>query len=278
MRLDDDSATPAEREHLRLFGGQTALVVPLLRKSGPLGFVKLWESRRDRRFADSEIQLARTLAGHAANALENAKLYEAARRRADQMRLVNEIGRDLGGISEVESLLELVCRRLENTFGYYHAKLGLLTDNELVFPERLDERRGRLLPTARVPLEAGGLIARAVLHRQPCLAPDVAQDPHFLPNPQLPGTRSEVAVPVMAHSRILGVLDVQSDRVGDFRPDDIATLEAIAGLVAVALDNARLLGEARQRAAEDSGLMATAMALGTSPMRPRWRRAAWGRW
>ncbi len=264
MRLDDDSAAPAEREHLRLFGGQIALVVPLVRQGGPLGYVKLWESRRDRSFSRSEIQLAQSLAGHAASALENAKLYEAARRRADQMRLVNEIGRDLGGILDVAALLEQVCRRLENTFGYYHAKVGLVTGAELVFPARLDPRRGRVLLESRVPLEGPGLIARAARLRQPCLAADVSNDPDFLPNPQLPGTRSEVAVPVLIHTRIIGVLDVQSDRLGDFRPEDVATLEAISGLVAVAVDNARLFAEARQRAAEVTGLVATTMALGSS--------------
>jgi GAF domain-containing protein len=267
MRLDDETTTLAEREHLRLFGAQAALVVPLLRQSGPLGYVKLWESRRDRRFSETEVQLAKTLAGHAATALENAKLYEAAQRRADQMRLVNEVGRDIGGILDEAALLEQVCRRLESTFGYYHAKLGLLIGDEVVFPERLDVRRGRLLSEARLRLGGPGLIAQAVQQARSCLALDVTQDLNFLPNPQLPGTRSEAAVPVSAHGRTLGVLDVQSDRVGDFRPDDIATLEAIAGLVAAALDNARLVREARQRTAEVSGLMATAMALGSSPIR-----------
>lgn len=269
VALSDPATPEAEREHILQYGGQVVLVVPLLRQGRALGYVELWESRRDRTFSAAEINLALGLAASAAAALENAQLYTTARRHAEQMRLVNEIGRDITGILEVDALVAQVCHRLEGTFGYYHAQLGLIVGNEIVFGARLDERRGRAFPEQRYPLDGLGVIEWVARESQPRY---VAQSPANPPPPAgtLPVALAEVVVPLAAHGRTLGVLAVQVSQLGRVGPEEIATLEAVSGQVAVAIDNARLFAEARQRTAEVTALLATTLAV-TSPLelRPR---------
>jgi signal transduction histidine kinase len=267
LNVNDDDCPPSEREHLRRFGGRTALIVPLVRQGQPLGYASLWESRREREFTEAEQRLAQAIAGNAAAALENARLYAAARQHAEQMRLVNQIGRDITGILESEALLVQVARRLEATFGYYHAKLGVIEAGEVVFPARTDERRQLAMPAVHIALDGPGIIAWVARNSRPRFVADVRSEADFLPNSWLPDTVSEAVVPLVAHGRTLGVLDVQSDQrtMLMLGPEETATLEAISGQVAVAIDNARLFAEARQRAAEVSALLSTTLAV-TSPL------------
>ncbi len=258
VAADDPEATDFEREHFRHYDGRATMVVPLVRQGRPLGYVHLWESRRDRVFTEAEIQLAQALGGHVATALENARLYQTAQRQAEQMRLVNEVGRDLAGILDVDSLLTQVSQRLEKTFGYYHAKVGLLAPqppqagagggDQIVFPAWFDARRNRLMPEMRLAVDGPGLIAWVARNAQPRLTLDVQADADYLPNINFPETRSEVVAPLIAHNQLIGVLDVQSDRPDGLGPEDLAVLEAISGQLAVAVENARLYQAARRRA------------------------------
>ena len=72
---------------------------------------------------------------------------------------------------------------------------------------------------------------------------DVRSEPDFLPNPDLPETRSEMAVPMIVGDKVLGVFDVQSDRVNGFTEEDANIYTTLASQVAVALQNARLYVE-----------------------------------
>lgn len=262
IHLDNPETSEAEREHIRRFGGRTALIAPFVRHGRPLGFLELWESRRERVFAPREIQLIQTLAGSVAAAMENAILYQSARQQAEQMRLVNEVGRDVAGILDMHQLLAQVSLRLEAAFGYYHARVGLIEGEDIVFPARVDAQRQ--LPELRVRLAEPGLIAWVAQHSEPRLVSDARTDPDYLPNPAFPDTRAEAAVPLIASGHTVGVLDVQSQRVGGLSKDDLTTLLAISGQLAVAVENARLYEEARRRAEEVSALLATTIDLGSS--------------
>jgi GAF domain-containing protein len=108
--------------------------------------------------------------------------------------------------------------------------------------------RGHKIPRGK------GLVGRAAETKAMVLVPDVAQEESWLPNPLLPDTRSEIAVPIIAGERVLGVLDVQHNLSGGLGESDADLLESIAGQVAVALQNIRMFTETQQKAEYEARL------------------------
>ena len=93
-----------------------------------------------------------------------------------------------------------------------------------------------------------GLVGRAAETNAPVLVTDVSQSIGWLPNPLLPETKSEAAVPITALGQVLGVLDVQQDRVDGLSEEDVSLLQALANQVAISIRNARSYEESKKRA------------------------------
>ena len=92
------------------------------------------------------------------------------------------------------------------------------------------------------------LVARAARERKGVTVNDVTQDPNFLPNPLLPDTRSELAVPMIVGEKVIGVFDVQSEQIGRFTESDVNIQTALAAQLATSVQNARSFEQARAQA------------------------------
>ncbi len=160
-----------------------------------------------------------------------------------------ELGERLNRLLNVEELLKETISRLDETFRYYHAHVYLYEaeTGQLRVAEGLGEAGAMLKSVGHaIPLEAErSLVARAARSLEPVVALNVMENPDHLPNPLLAETRSEAAIPLYTGDRLLGVLDVQSDRAGHFDDDEIRTLRIIGGQVSVSLANARLFENVR---------------------------------
>jgi GAF domain-containing protein len=88
-----------------------------------------------------------------------------------------------------------------------------------------------------------GIVGYVAAQKKPRIALDVGEDAVFFNNPDLPMTRSEVALPLLVRNKVLGVLDIQSDKPQAFRTEDIDVLQTLSDQIAVAIENARLLDE-----------------------------------
>ena len=88
-----------------------------------------------------------------------------------------------------------------------------------------------------------GIVGYVAAQKKPRIALDVGRDAVFFNNPDLPLTRSEVALPLLIRNKILGVLDIQSDRPQAFSVDDTDVLQTLSDQIAIAIENARLLDE-----------------------------------
>jgi GAF domain-containing protein len=88
-----------------------------------------------------------------------------------------------------------------------------------------------------------GIVGYVAAQKKPRIALDVGADAVFFNNPDLPLTRSEVALPLLIRNKVLGVLDIQSDKPQAFNLDDIDVLQTLSDQIAVAIENARLLDE-----------------------------------
>ena len=135
-------------------------------------------------------------------------------------------------------------------FGLYHAHIYLLNeagDTLLLSAGAGDIGKQMVMEKRSIPLEAEqSLVARAARSRAGVTVNDVTADPNFLSHPLLPDTRSEMAVPLLVGDQVLGVLDVQSEKIGHFTIEDIRVQTTLASQVAVALQNAEQYHQVRE--------------------------------
>ncbi|MBV6395557.1 MAG: hypothetical protein HFACDABA_01134 [Anaerolineales bacterium] len=180
-------------------------------------------------------------------------LEEQVRERTKQLEAINEVGRAASAILDPAELIERVVNLITDEFGYYYAALFLLDPSGHWAELRsATGEAGRVLRESRHRLEVGGksMVGSAIQQRRARIALDVGAEPARFNNPLLPYTRSEIALPLVAGERILGALDVQSTTPSAFNTRDIETLQNMANQVAVAIENAHLFQETRQRLEE----------------------------
>jgi GAF domain-containing protein len=96
-----------------------------------------------------------------------------------------------------------------------------------------------------------GLVGRTVRTNSSVLEPNVHLVSEWLPNPLLPHTQAEATVPISLGNEILGVLDIQQNQINGLNESDVDLLESISGQVAVALQNARLIANAQEKARQE---------------------------
>ncbi|MCB0165855.1 MAG: GAF domain-containing protein [Anaerolineae bacterium] len=163
-------------------------------------------------------------------------------KRAAELETVAQVSIATSTILDVNQLLKEVVELTKGRFNLYHAHIYLLDEQEesLGLTVGAGELGQALVAQGwRIPINReDSLVARAARHRQAVIVYDVRQDPGFLPNPLLPDTRSEMAVPMIVGDKLLGVLDVQSEHVGRFSKEDALIKTTLASQVAVALQNA----------------------------------------
>jgi len=187
-------------------------------------------------------------------ALELARANEALRRsegrsqhRADQIALFANVAHRLAPILEPDRLMQAAADVIRAQMNHSYVGVVVL-DDEGVLIGRWSGRPGvGRESSGRAQGLAGGIIGRALRKRAPQLAADVSLDPDY--HADVPGTRSEMVVPLLDAGEAVGAVDFQSDRPAAFDLDDVATGEAIAQFLIVALRNARLYSEARRKQA-----------------------------
>jgi GAF domain-containing protein/HAMP domain-containing protein len=181
---------------------------------------------------------------------ELATLYRSLEQRVEertrQIRTASEVARDAVAIRDVESLLDETVNLITARFGFYHAGVFLLdSDRQYATLRAASSEGGKRMIERGHSLAVGkvGIVGYVTGTGKPRIALDVGADQVHFANPDLPGTRSELALPLWSGDEIIGALDVQSKEPNAFDEDDVIVLQTMADQLAVAIDNARLIEE-----------------------------------
>lgn len=213
------------------------------------------------------VDLANAVADRLAAHIESLRQFEETQRgqieldkRARQLAAVAEVSAVSSRELDIQKMLESVVYLTQRKFGLYHAHI--FTYNQQTDMLQIaacgwkegDEHEGTH-GTAIIPLQQEqSLVARSARTRQAVVVNDVRNEPGWLPNPLLPDSAAELAVPLIIGEKILGVLDVQADHLDAFTDEDASIYLTLASQIATALQNAESFAQAQQQAERESKL------------------------
>ncbi len=200
--------------------------------------------------------VARRILGIATDITER-KLIEqeiqaSLERRARQVQTVTEVAQEISAAPALDELFRRVVTLIKERFGYYHSQIFRYEPalDAVVLVVGYGETGERMLAAGH-QLEMGrGVVGTAAATGRPVLASDVTQDADWVPNPFLPDTKGELAVPIKFGAEVLGILDVQSDVAGALTEEDQLLLEGLCGQIAIAVESTRLRQEMEEHLKE----------------------------
>ncbi len=216
---------------------RSELSVPLIIKNRVIGVLDI-QSEVPGYFTHEHQRLLELAASRMASAVENARLYTRVSRQAQTLTVLNEISREITSILDLDDLLERIGILLKRVIDFQMFTILLWNDRTQRFEHRFSSRYGERITRERTVSLGQGIIGSAAQLREPILAPDVRRDPRYIA--ENPETRSELSVPLIYKSEIIGVIDLEHTRVNYYNEDHQRTLTTLAAQVAISIANARL--------------------------------------
>jgi signal transduction histidine kinase/HAMP domain-containing protein len=242
-RLDSTSKEVFRQQNIHAF-----IALPIWDDVHQIGIILL-ESEEVIFFTGDESVSYLSIMQQLTGALENQSLFEQTQKHADQLETVATLSNIASSLLDPGMLLQDIVDLTKERFGLYHAHIYLMDKiggETLLLASGAGEIGRQMVAeqhTISIDKEQS-LVARAFREGKAVIVDNVQNEPDFLPNPLLPDTRSEIAVPMIAGNNVLGVFDVQqSSNVGGFSKEDAAIYTTLGSQVAVALQNARLYAE-----------------------------------
>lgn len=215
---------------------------PLVYKKKIIGMLTLHHTEAGY-FDDADLDLVHTFANQASIAIDNAQLYHREQLKVRQFQTIAKIGRQTAEIRSINTLLNAITSKLHVDLNYEFITIFLF-DNERntlslsaasdLSPEMLVEK------SYEISLGDKGIISAVAASQEPLLVNDVSIFNDYVMGPGREKVQSEVALPLLTRSGLIGVLDLQSERTHNFLPEDITLAQTIADQIAVAIETANL--------------------------------------
>ena len=211
------------------------------------------------------INTLQTLGDQLAVAIENAQLLETAQRYSDQLSVAAEVSRATTTILDRDTLIGEVVELIRSRFDLYYVGLFLTNEQEqqaILQAGTGEAGRIQVDQNHKLSLNGRSMVGQSIKANQYQVAHDVTTALNFQPNPLLPDTRSEAALPLRARGRIIGALTVQSTRLNSFTDETITVLQSLTDQLAISIDNAMLFAQAQAALRETSSLYEASRQLG----------------
>ena len=229
----------------------TWAAVPIVEQGMVLGALQVSRVKGPQ-FKQDELDLLERLAGVIGVSLIASHRLAVERFRLNQLNLVREVSAQIANVLKVDELARRVTEMIQQTFHYYYVAIFTLQNNSTSLRFRssaMAARPGKRKAKVALEVELGqGLVGQAAAEGARIIVDDVRQDPRYRFVDSLPETRSEVVLPLKIGERVLGVLDIQSDQLHAFHPNDLLILGALSDTIARAVEGARLYSNLRRRA------------------------------
>ncbi len=164
-------------------------------------------------------------------------------RKTNQLRAASEVAKQITEIRDLNTLLQNTVRLASEQFEFYHVGLFLVDENSryAVLQAASSEGGQKMLESGhRLEIGAQGIVGYVAEQLRPRVALDVGADAVFFNNPFLPLTSSEMALPLIVRDKLIGVLDIQSEKPHAFQQEDVDVMQTLADQLAIAIENARL--------------------------------------
>ncbi len=245
------------------------LGVPLLASGEAIGAIIIQDLEHEHSFSEEDLQFMVSLAGQVSGAIHNVRLINESKQTALQFETAAEIARDISSSLELDELLQKAVELIRSRFDFYHAAIFLKDlPGEFVVIREATGEAGAQMKRAGHKLNVGSksVVGFVAGKGEPLIVNDTARDATYYPNPLLPETRAEAAMPLKVGDRIVGVLDVQSKQAYAFAEENLRTLQILADQLAIAVVNTELFAETQEHLAQHRLLhhITTTAASGTT--------------
>ena len=238
---------------------KSMVFAPLVSGGRQFGSISLQNIDRTHAFGDSDVRLLTTLAASLSVALENARLFDETQRllkesneRAAELAIINSVQQGLAAQLDMQAMYDLVGDKIQEIFDAQVVDIGLYDFDAQVTHYPYTIERGVRIPDE--PTQFRDITRYAIAHEGPLLINDVAAwqaETGFQFSMQGEESKSIVFAPLISGGRKFGRISLQNlDRTDAFSAADVRLLTTLAGSLSVALENARLVDETRQRASE----------------------------
>lgn len=239
-----------------------SIALPMITQGNLLGVLAV-DRPIENPFTVEEIQSLTNTVSVAALAMQVNRQVALKNWRYDQISLVRSVSSQIANVMDLDELCKRVTNLIQCSFDYYFVSIFTVDQ------EKQDLRfRASSLdcePTNDNPLFSikfgEGLVGSAALSGKEYIVKDVAQEPLYLFYEGLPRTKAEVVLPLVVEKRVLGILDIQSDKIGAFHENDMLVLRSLADNIALAVQGARLYNNIEKRASQMTAVAEISNAL-----------------
>ncbi len=218
---------------------RSELAVPMLARGKLVGVIDV-QSTRLNAYGEYERAMLHLIAARVAFAIENARLYRRVDRQNRMLRTLSRLSQEFSSILSIEELLGKIAAAIRSLIQYDSFSILLVDQERKLLRHRFSSRYDERTRIDNVHL-GKGITGAAAAAREVIRVDDALADPRYIASH--PDIRSEVAVPLVVQDRVVGVMDLESERMGFFTEDHVRTLSLLAPQVAISVENARLYEE-----------------------------------
>jgi sigma-B regulation protein RsbU (phosphoserine phosphatase) len=222
---------------------RTEMAVPMLARNKLVGVIDL-QSTRPHAYKEQDRALLLLIASRVAVSIDNARLYRRVERQNKTLRTLAYLSQEFSSILALDELLRKIAKTIHAMISFDAFSILLLDPEKRVLRHRFSERYDQRVALDNIPL-GKGLTGAAAQSRETVRVEDTLADPRYIASH--PDIRSEVAVPLIVQDRMVGVMDLESERIGYFTEDHVRLLGLLAPQIASSVENARLYEELASR-------------------------------